>query len=124
VAAKLTSGHLLLQLLLADRALAATRWLHSAGCMLHWLRHCHGRPAAPTPLPLLTPASLPAALCCAAEAQAVLSWGGPPVRATFTFDRWGRVARFSSHDFLRRLPDGSFEQGEWQVAYSGHMLFG
>ncbi|KAI7841479.1 hypothetical protein COHA_004873 [Chlorella ohadii] len=58
------------------------------------------------------------------QAQAVLSWGGPPVRATFTFDRWGRVARCSSHDFLRRLPDGSFEQGEWQVAYSGHMLFG
>lgn len=58
------------------------------------------------------------------QAQAVLSWGGPPVRATFTFDRWGRVARCTSHDFLRRLPDGSFERGEWQVAYSGHLLFG
>lgn len=54
----------------------------------------------------------------------MLSWGGPPVRATFTFDRWGRVARCTSHDFLRRLPDGSFERGEWQVAYSGHLLFG
>jgi len=55
---------------------------------------------------------------------AVLSYGGITVRATFTFDRFGRVARVTSRDFLRRLPNGRFEEGEWTVSYSGHMLFG
>ena len=50
--------------------------------------------------------------------------GGPALRATFTFDSCGRVACMRTHDFLRRTPSGSFERGEWQVAYSGHMLFG
>ena len=50
--------------------------------------------------------------------------GGPPLRATFTFDSYGRVARMRTRDFLRRTPSGSFERGEWQMAYSGHMLFG
>lgn len=76
----------------------------------------HAPPPAPT-FPLL-PLSAPA------EAEAVLTYGGACVRATFTFDRFGRVARMSSRDFLRRLPSGAFEAGEWQVAYSGHMLFG
>lgn len=78
------------------------------------------RPALRThtllPLPFASP--LPA------EADAILTYAGGQVRATFTFDRWGRVARMRSQDFLRRLSDGSFESGEWQVAYSGHMLFG
>lgn len=76
-------------------------------------------PAAPKPDARCPPVPL-----LPAEAEAVLTWGGAAVRATFTFDRWGRVARCASRDFLRRLPDGSFEAGEWQLAYSGHMLFG
>lgn len=59
-----------------------------------------------------------------AVAEAVLTYGGGCVRATFTFDRFGRVARMRSSDFLRRLPSGAFEAGEWQIGYSGHMLFG
>lgn len=54
----------------------------------------------------------------------MLTYGGRCVRATFTFDRWGRVARLASHDFWRRRAGGAYESGELQVAYSGHMLFG
>lgn len=58
------------------------------------------------------------------EAVAVLTYGGLTVRATFLFDSFARAVRVTTHDFLRRLPSGAFEQGEWTVSYSGHMLFG
>lgn len=60
----------------------------------------------------------------AAEAEAVLTYGGLTVRAVFTFDRFGRVVRLRTRDALRRLSNGGYELGEWRVAYSGHMLFG
>ena len=59
-----------------------------------------------------------------AEAEAVLTYGGACVRATFTFDRFARVARLRSRDFLRRLPSGAYEAGTLECRYSGHMLFG
>ncbi|KAL4421399.1 hypothetical protein ABPG75_010690 [Micractinium tetrahymenae] len=57
-------------------------------------------------------------------AVVVLSYAGLTVRATFGFDRFARIVRLTSRDFLRRLPSGRFERGEWVVSYSGHMLFG
>ncbi len=56
--------------------------------------------------------------------MAVLSYAGLTVRGTFVFDHFARVVRLSSRDFLRRLPGGRFEEGEWIVSYGGHMLFG
>lgn len=54
----------------------------------------------------------------------MLSYAGLTVRGTFSFDGFARVSRLSSRDFLRRLPSGRFEEGEWVVSYGGHMLFG
>lgn len=55
----------------------------------------------------------------------MLSWNGLVVRATFAFDRFDRLVRLRSRDFLRRLPSGGYDaSGEWHVDYSGHMLFG
>lgn len=54
----------------------------------------------------------------------MLSYAGLTVRGTFRFDRFARVVRLASRDFLRRLPGGRFEEGEWVVSYGGHMLFG
>ena len=80
----------------------------------------HARGGAGTPAAASTRrcrlASAAAAPPAAAEAEAVLTYAGGCVRARFLFDRWGRVARMTSPDFLRRLPSGSFESGEWQVS--------